>query len=438
MAELLLNARIRSIGFGGNGVGIISSNCERNGKVVFIPFSAPGDLVSFRITAEKGRYVEGEIVSLLEPSGGRTTPECRYYGSCGGCSLQHLSYNSACEAKEDMIEAAFRAASLNSRYIELLSPLERSEPYNWRRRSTLHISSQGEPGFYRSKTHSVIPLEECPVLTIGLSKRINSLKNIGSVIPGISVAVEIEEANGIFGVCVELNEKDYVNQADEIVSVLTRDWDRIVVKHRGSIIAHSYSGKNKFFILPLSSEHEYPSVWLSPGAFSQVNWEINCRLLKRISDWIELLSIKTAHDLFAGSGNFSLALAAKMIHTVAVECHLDLVDALQQAANSQGLENYLEIKQSSVQSFLKYPPSAVDLIIADPPRSGLGSLAAKMNYGTHLFLISCYLPSLVRDLQNLEKEGWQVQAIVPFDMFPQTTYVEVLVHLSQTRRFLKS
>ena len=74
-------------------------------------------------------------------------------------------------------------------------------------------------------------------------------------------------------------------------------------------------------------------------------------------------------------------------------------------------------------------PKPVDVIVADPPRAGLGKLAPLVNFGRHMVLVSCHLPSAVRDIKNLQGAGWTVEAVEAFDMFAQTTNVELLTHL---------
>lgn len=426
METELIEARIRGIAFGGDGVGTITSDGDRSGKVAFIPFTAPGDLVTATVATEKSRQLEAALAHIVEPSSVRVAPKCRHFGECGGCSLQHLGYEAACEAKREMIVSAFRAAGLPGEFGDMVAPVWPSPPYGWRRRASLHIDSEGRAGFYRSKTHSVLPLDECSVLTPILQSKLPTLHRLGWCLEGHHIALEIEDAGDKVGVCLELNEPAVVSRAEDLVNALAPDWDRVVVKSRGVVVASC--GRNHFFTLPLTQSGT-PQLWLVPGAFSQVNWGVNLAMLNVVSERATSSGSRTAHDLYAGSGNFALLLASRRISTVAVECHSALADAALQAAQAQSLDKHLSVHSASVQQFLKVKRDPVDLIVADPPRSGLGPLAAKVGYGRNLFLISCYLPSLVRDLRSLIDDGWAVKEILPFDMFPQTTYVEVFVHL---------
>jgi 23S rRNA (uracil1939-C5)-methyltransferase len=147
--------KIEDVAFGGKGVA------RDDGKAVFVPFTIDGERITANIVREKKQFAEGELVDLIEPSPERTTPECPYFGRCGGCSYQHISYAHQLELKARQVEQAMRRIG---RLAEppmrpmVPSPL----PYHYRNRITVH-AEDGVIGFYRRDVHKLMDIERCPI-----------------------------------------------------------------------------------------------------------------------------------------------------------------------------------------------------------------------------------------------------------------------------------
>jgi len=150
-----VDLQIHDVAFGGKGVA------RDEGKAVFVPFTIDGERITANIVREKKQFAEGELLELLEPSPERTTPECPYFGRCGGCSYQHISYAHQLELKARQVEQAMRRIG---RLAEppmrpmVPSPL----PYHYRNRITVH-ADDGVVGFYRRDVHKLMDIERCPI-----------------------------------------------------------------------------------------------------------------------------------------------------------------------------------------------------------------------------------------------------------------------------------
>jgi 23S rRNA (uracil1939-C5)-methyltransferase len=162
------------------------------------------------------------------------------------------------------------------------------------------------------------------------------------------------------------------------------------------------------------------------GGFSQVNAGVNEKLIARVLEIAAEVNATTATDLYAGAGNFAIPLAQNGLQTVAVELERALVRAGRRAATDLDLFERVSFREMPVEKYLWGKPVPSDLIIADPPRTGLGKLTDSLNFAPHLILLSCDLASGVRDLKSLLKDGWELVRIEPFDMFAQTGHVELL------------
>jgi tRNA/tmRNA/rRNA uracil-C5-methylase (TrmA/RlmC/RlmD family) len=146
---------IEDVAFGGKGVA------RDEGKAVFIPFTIDGERVTAEIVREKKQFAEGELVQLLDPSPERVEPECPYFGRCGGCSYQHISYPHQLELKARQVEQAMRRIGrLGEPPMRPIipSPL----PYGYRNRITVH-AQDSVVGYYRRDVHQLMDIERCPI-----------------------------------------------------------------------------------------------------------------------------------------------------------------------------------------------------------------------------------------------------------------------------------
>lgn len=420
-------AQIDALSFGGDGVGSILDG-EDVGKRIFVPFTAPGDKISGIIEVDKKRYAKGVITSLLQDNPNRVTPLCPYFGECGGCLLQHINYEAQIHYKNELIQQTFRAGGISSEIIDKVSPLIKSTPYGWRRRTSLHCDSDGNFGFFVSGTHQVLPIRSCDVLLPELASVLPHLQEVvGAYLKGKEIVVHLSYGQGGSAIVIELNFDNARSFVPPLLLAASKLFSGVLIKERGEEIG-SYGisllelplNKNLILNVPL-------------GAFSQGNWEINKLLVSTLEKWCEELNISTAVDLYAGAGNLSLSLARKGISIMAVEVVPQLVAAADKTATKYGFHNFKSIN-TSVNLFLKNNKEKFDLIIADPPRSGLQDLALKLPESKYLIHISCYLPKLVSDLHALTNDGWHVEKLLPYDMFPQTTYVEVMTLFSKEQK----
>ena len=147
--------QIVDVAFGGKGVA------RDEGKAVFVPYTIDGERISANIVREKKQFAEGELAELLEASPARVTPECPYFGRCGGCSYQHIGYAHQLELKARQVEQAMR------RIGRLADPPMRAMvpsplPYQYRNRITVH-AQDGVVGFYRRDAHELMDIERCPI-----------------------------------------------------------------------------------------------------------------------------------------------------------------------------------------------------------------------------------------------------------------------------------
>lgn len=416
---------VRGLAAGGSMVGrvTVAENLETElvGMTAFVPFAAPGEDVRVRVAKRAPRYLEGELIAPVEPSSDRVTPPCPYFGTCGGCDLQHLNYETQIAAKKEMVVGAFRAGKLGDEILEKITDVVPSPPYEYRQRVTLHIS-KGRAGYYRRRSRRLLPVNTCPISVPAIQAKLADTLELGAVSDG-ELVLDAGE-NGVFATLY--TEKVAPEDRRDLIRWMRSRFSGGVIVVSGKVM-ESFGDPTVQRPLEGISDLFHMAV----GEFAQSNATINAALIRKVLSVATETGATTACDLYAGSGNFAVPLAARGIPTVAVEESAALVNAGREEVTRLGLDDHLKFQQSTVERFILREPPAVDLVIADPPRSGLEKLAPRFDFSPHLILISCDLASAVRDIRELCLTGWRVEEVIPHDMFPQTGHIELLTRLTR-------
>lgn len=375
---------IESLAAGGDGVGRAP-----DGRVVFVPFTAPGDRVRVVLREVRPRYARARVETLLEPGPARTDPLCAVFGTCGGCSWQHVDYSAQLDAKARILsDALARIASLKTG--EPIPVTPSPAPYGYRGRTRL-LARGGRIGYRRRRSHALCSIRRCPVLVPELDAR---LAQLADEPPGGECEIELATAGG------------------EVRAVLLR------------------GGPGP----PLELEVGGDRVGFSPGVFAQSN----AHLLGPLADAVHEAAGKgrLALELFAGAGFLTLGLARRFTELVAVESSAEAVSDLRRNLCAAGLE-HVETRCESVEQTLARPihgAAAPDLIVLDPPRVGLhaGGAEALARVGaSRIVYLSCEPSTLARDLGVLADRGYALRSVRGFDLFPQTPHVEALAVLER-------
>ena len=164
-----LQLTIGDIAFGGKGVA------RHEGKVFFVPFTAPGDVVTVQVTREKKKFAEAELISVDVPSPDRVEAPCPYFGRCGGCSYQHLAYSRQLAVKSQQVEQTLRRVG---RFAEVpMRPIiPAPDPYGYRNRIRVHVAG-GVAGFFAHDAHSIVDIEQCAIASPEVNRALRRLRS---------------------------------------------------------------------------------------------------------------------------------------------------------------------------------------------------------------------------------------------------------------------
>jgi 23S rRNA (uracil1939-C5)-methyltransferase len=399
------------------------------GKAIFVPLTLPGERVRIRITQNKSGYSTAELSEILTPSPQRIAPQCPHFGICGGCHYQHTGYDSQLSFKQAILrETLERAGVQPPEEIGVLS----ANPWAYRNRIRIAFDAAGNPGYRGRKSHTVIPIRECPIAASLLLSAAQAVgESLQRVPPNLrptelSLFCNAEEttllatffAADAAGVRLEplaraLHERIPPLESAQLASGGRPGHPpRTLAKWGADSISYTAAG------------FDYR---VDQGAFFQVNrWLIEA-LVNRVTS---NQGGKLAWDLFAGVGLFARKLTGSFERVVAVESAPASKAAL--IHNLRGTSG--EAVDGDTLQFLRgrRATESPDLIVVDPPRTGLGAEITKLLAAIAaplLVYVSCDPTTLARDLRALIAAGYTIESITLADLFPQTFHLETIVHL---------
>jgi len=410
MASEVFEVEIARLGAGGDGV------VEDISGPIYVPFTLPGERVV--ITLEPGSD-RGALLEVLAPSPDRVAPVCPYFGACGGCSLQHMERGAYLAWKREQLAAALKARGLSIE-IEPVRPV----PLGSRRRAALALGRDKNGavlGYRRARSHDLIDVSTCPVLTPSMSNSLAKLKPaLAPLLGGKREArVTVTETGSGLDVLLEGARPNpaaistFAAQAAALgVARLTADGESISL---GGAPEVDLSGAK---------------VKLPPGAFLQASRESEAELVKLTREGTE--GAKRVADLFAGLGTFTFALA----RTSAVDAYEADEATLAALAEAARRTPKLKPVRTFVRDLFRAPLGAKELdpydaVVFDPPRAGAAAQAEALAKSRipMLVAVSCNSGTLARDLRILVDGGYRISRVVPVDQFLFSPHVEVVAHL---------
>jgi 23S rRNA (uracil1939-C5)-methyltransferase len=377
---------IRELAAGGDGVGR-----GPDGRVVFVPFTAPGDRVRVRVSDTRSSYARGSVEALLSAGPSRTDPVCAVFGSCGGCAWQHVEYAAQLDAKVAIVESALKRIGGLAPPAVPITPSP--DPYGYRSRSRVLVSG-GRVGYRRRRSHALCATDRCPLLAEPLAARLLAW----------GAGDEPPPADGDWELALGFEGSDSQPTAR---------------------VARVPSAPERRLWLQVGADR----IAFSEGAFVQSNASMLDFLLEAVV--AAAGSGRRAYDLFAGAGFWTLGLAREFDSVVAVEANPVAADDLAFNLTAAAIDN-VEVVAEPVEravednALTSRPP---DVIVLDPPRSGLPERVAETLAGLapqRFVYLSCNPATLARDLSTLAFWGYQLTSTQAFDLFPQTPHVEVL------------
>lgn len=408
---------------------------HRDGKALFIENALPGERVNFIARRIKPNYEIGIADVHAETSPFRVTPRCRYFGTCGGCSLQHIDANAQVAFKQRVLEEQLERIG-RVRADVILSPVYGPVwEYRYRARfSVRYVAKKGGVlvGFHQKRSTFVADMASCEVLPDRVAKLLMPLRELVTALTIRARIPQIEVAQGEDPtLLLVIRHLDPLRPEDER---LLEDFARA---HRVHLYLQPQGPKS---IHPLSPRHaavlsyalpEFDVVMpFNPAEFTQVNPQINRVLVRRA---VELLAPKPNErilDLFCGLGNFSLPLARRGAEVHGIEGEQTLVQRARENAELNGLaertsferRDLFKVDQAGLAGLGHF-----DKWLIDPPRDGAIQVVKSLprDAPRSMVYVSCNPATLARDASVLvHSQGYRLRCAGIMNMFPHTSHVE--------------
>jgi 23S rRNA (uracil1939-C5)-methyltransferase len=373
------------------GVGL----AHAEGLTLFVSLAAPGDTVRVQIDRLRGKVAFASILEVIKPSPVRVEPPCPYFGRCGGCDFQQLSYETQLEAKVEIIRDCFHRIANIADHPEIAM---HSSPRQWqyRARANWQFDPQTRQlGYFEAGSHRVCDVEICAVLVPDLQ---NTLAELRAHIRKDSFPGAVKNVEGVVGA--------------EGVS-LAPAWDVFETQN----VSRSIGDETYHF---------------SADAFFQVNHEL---LVPLVREATRNARGTVAMDLYCGVGLFTVPLARCFERVVGVESNPTAARFAQMNLQNARLKS-ARIITARVGEWLNshaLESEAVDFLLLDPPRAGAENRVINAILARHprqISYVSCDPATLARDLKKLLAAGYFLDSVAAFDMFPQTHHVETVVRLT--------
>ncbi len=376
------------------GVGL----AHAEGLTLFVSLAAPGDVLRVKIDRVQGKIAFASPVEILKPSSVRVEPPCRYFGRCGGCDFQQLTYQAQLDAKVAIIrDCLHRIAKIEAPFDIQIHPSPK--PWHYRARATWQFDrSTSQLGYFVRGSNDVCDVEYCAVLVPELQQALEQLRN---EIPATQLPKHIDAVVG-----------------DESISVAVDNAN--IVGANAPVVSRRIGNETYYF---------------SAEGFFQINHDL---LEPLIAAAIGDAKGKTAVDLYCGVGLFTLPLARRFARVIGIEANARATQFARRnigSAKRDDLEDVAVITARVGDWLQEHAPAAgpVDFLLLDPPRTGCenrdiaGILALRP---AQIAYVSCDPATLARDLKKLIAADYALDSIAAFDMFPQTHHVETLARLS--------
>lgn len=368
---------------------------------LFVSLAAPGDVVRVKVERVQGGVAFASIVEVLKPSSVRIEPPCPYFGRCGGCDFQQLTYEAQLQAKVEIIrDCLHRIGKLETPEISITPS---TTEWHYRMRATWQLDTAAElMGYFERGSNRVCDVEYCAVLAPRLEQTLEKVRS------EIFTRVGSRHLRSI-NACV----------SDEGISV-----SPAVAGLSAKMVTRRIGAENYSF---------------SADTFFQTNYDL---LEPLINAAIGDTRGEYAIDLYCGVGLFTLPLARRFAKVTGVETHARSVEFARRNVADAKLEN-VEIALLGVADWLKHARSfeVLDFLLLDPPRAGCENAVIQGIQDLRprrIAYVSCDPATLARDLKKLIADDYELDSVAAFDMFPQTHHVETVARLTANRQQLVS
>ena len=422
-----IHATIESISHDGRGITHVDN------RIVFVHGTLPGERVLFNYSRIRSKNAEGYVHEVLEPSPQRIKPRCQHYGQCGGCSLQHLSVPDQIAHKQHILLQQLEHIG-RVKPEAILGPMTGPE-WGYRRKARLGVKYVFKKekllvGFREQRSNRIAELERCEVLHPWIGHR---LTDLSTLLRGLSVYEQIPQIE------IAIGDDSAAMILRHLHDLTKEDRNALAGFQRETGISIYLQSGGPTSIIPLNDatvrdlyyrlSEEDIVIHFRPQDFTQVNFEINRKLISRVLELLAPQAGDTVLELFCGIGNFSLPIARRGARVTGVEGFPDLVERARTNAEINNINNVDFHALDLMQEDLDYPvfKKTYRKMLFDPPRTGAREIIEHLDFEKvkRVVYVSCNPATLARDAGILVRDrGMTLTQAGVMDMFPHTSHIE--------------
>lgn len=453
---------VRSLGTQGEGV------LRTDDTTFFVPGALPGEEISFQVLKVKDGIGYGKLLWVSAPSSDRVSPRCPVFGRCGGCQLQHMRYGAQLAFKREVVQTALRKIG----NIEFSVPLPIASPKEYAYRNKMQVpvgeSADGMPllGFYAERSHRIVPTDSCAVHPSWASDILrifaeymaaNGVRGYDERTRAGTVRhVVVRDMGGRFIIAV-VSAQRKLNNAEDLIRRLRECFSEFTLVLNINARDTNVIFGEEFITLYgdgfFAAEEGGIVFRAGPQTFIQVNGDVRTKLYALALEWAAVTGKETIFDCYSGAGLLTAMAAARAKHAYGIEVSAEAVSCADCLMRDNGIVNMQNIcgkVEDVLPGLLEREKGEKVSLICDPPRAGMHRSVLRAIEGSgigRVVLISCNPATLARDLgiltgtlkedergQLLKGDGdgaYSVEAMQPFDMFPQSKHVETVVLLQR-------
>lgn len=439
--ELMLD--IDGYGSGGQGVA------HTQGRAIFVPQAIPGERWKARILKETGSAVYAKGISLLQASPARQDTDCPYFGKCGGCDTRHLSYQEELRFKLERVNDALARIGKQRVRAERILPSDQTERY---RNKAIFAVGEGGFGFFRPRSHQIIPIGDC-LLQSELSLRIG--RSLTAFMENNNISAYDEETGK--GLVRHLFCREAKRGSDAVACVVAAGGFGSLTK---SLVEHLRRDCPELTGIVLNVNKtqgntvlagDFYTLWgretvedslcglqfsIAPQAFFQINPPQAEMLYRQAIAYALADGPELVFDLYCGAGTISLCMARETKRVIGAEIVPQAVENARENAERNGIENaeFLCGDAGEAAAQLAARGLRPDVIVVDPPRKGMDPEAIKAVAAMtpqRIVYVSCDPATLARDILRFNDYGYRLQEATAVDMFPRTCHVECVTLMTK-------
>lgn len=382
-------------------------------KICFISNALDNEEIELNVIEEKSKYSIGIQTDIIKKSSDRIIPKCPYFLKCGGCNIMHMNYEKQLNFKYNKLK---KILSKFSHLDNVVSDIIPSKQFNYRNKVSLKVKN-GLLGFFKDNSYELVEIEKCLLCKDKINETIEVLKklrliNIDEIIIRVNYKDEVL-------LCLEgnnIDDKYYLNNLDIIDNIV------IIDNENKRII------KGNDYIIDMINDMYFK---VSLESFFQVNYYQVSSLYEKVLEYSCLTDNENILDLYCGTGTIGMFLSKHAKNVFGIEINEKAINDANYNKKLNNVKN-IEFLCKDV-GFLKKDLKNIDLVVIDPPRSGLSDNARKNVIDINpkkIIYVSCDPVTLARDL-NLLKNDYMIKKVTPVDMFPNTYHCESITVLER-------